>query len=132
MTYMVFLRFFFSFLFIYFLFLSDFFCENSKSCIHMERFVIGWIGRFDYAKGLDLLMDSIAQVSARMPHVVWVVIGDGDCEDVGVSRARAADRGQAGKVVFLGARNDACGLIQAFDLYVSTSRWEGLPLVLLK
>ena len=100
--------------------------------IPTERFVIGWIGRFDYAKGLDLLMDSIAQVSARMPHVVWVVIGDGDGEDVGVWRARAADRGQAGKVVFLGARNDACGLIRAFDLYVSTSRWEGLPLVLLE
>ena len=27
--------------------------------IPTERFVIGWIGRFDYAKGLDLLMDSI-------------------------------------------------------------------------
>lgn len=100
--------------------------------IPTERFVIGWIGRFDYAKGLDLLLDSIPQVSARMPHIVWVVIGDGDCEDVRVWRDRMADRGQAEKVVFLGARNDACGLIRAFDLYVSTSRWEGLPLVLLE
>ncbi len=97
-----------------------------------ERFVIGWIGRFDYAKGLDLLLESIPQVSARMPHVVWVVIGDGDCEDVRVWRDRVTYRGQAGKVVFLGARNDACSLIRAFDLYVSTSRWEGLPLVLLE
>jgi glycosyltransferase involved in cell wall biosynthesis/O-antigen ligase len=100
--------------------------------IPAERFVIGWIGRFDYAKGLDLLLDSVPEVSARMPHIVWVVIGDGNCEDVAFWRNRMAGRGQAEKVIFLGARNDACGLIRAFDLYVSTSRWEGLPLVLLE
>ena len=36
--------------------------------------------------------------------VVWVVIGDGDRQETACLAARVADRGQAGKVVFLGAR----------------------------
>jgi glycosyltransferase involved in cell wall biosynthesis len=100
--------------------------------IPTHHFVIGWIGRFDYAKGVDLLLNSIPQVSARLPYVLWVVIGDGGDEDVRVWRDRMRACGQAERVVFLGARNDACRLIPAFDLYVSTSRWEGLPLVLLE
>jgi glycosyltransferase involved in cell wall biosynthesis len=100
--------------------------------IPTHHFVIGWIGRFDYAKGVDLLLNSIPQVSARLPYVLWVVIGDGGDEDVRVWRDRMGACGQMERVVFLGARNDACRLIPAFDLYVSTSRWEGLPLVLLE
>jgi len=97
-----------------------------------DCFVIGWIGRFDYAKGLDLLLASIADVSAKIPEAVWVVVGDGDRQGLRPWQDRVADHGQDGKVRFLGFRPDACRLIRAFDLYVSTSRWEGLPLVLLE
>jgi glycosyltransferase involved in cell wall biosynthesis len=61
-----------------------------------------------------------------------VVIGDGDHQGLRFWQDRVADLGQSGRVRFLGARADACDLIQAFDLFVSTSRWEGLPLVLLE
>lgn len=100
--------------------------------IPSDRFVIGWIGRFDYAKGLDLLLASISQVLAKVPEAVWVVIGDGERQELRFWQNRMADSGQLGKVRFLGARPDACRLIRAFDLFVSTSRWEGLPLVLLE
>jgi glycosyltransferase involved in cell wall biosynthesis/O-antigen ligase len=100
--------------------------------IPADRFVIGWIGRFDYAKGLDLLLGSIPEVSSRVPNAVWVVVGDGPGDAVRLWQQRVADGGQGGRVIFLGARPDACRLIQGFDLYVSTSRWEGLPLVLLE
>lgn len=100
--------------------------------IPCDRFVIGWIGRFDYAKGLDLLLAAVPLVLASVPQAVWVVIGDGDRDELRIWQDRMADGGCGGRVVFLGARPDACHLIRAFDLYVSTSRWEGLPLVLLE
>ena len=100
--------------------------------IPTDRFVIGWIGRFDYAKGLDLLLHSIPEVSTHVPKAVWVIIGDSDRQELRLWQDRVADCGQGERVIFLGARTDACGLIRAFDLYVSTSRWEGLPLVLLE
>ena len=100
--------------------------------IPTQRFVIGWIGRFQYPKGLDLLFDSVASVSARLPEAIWVVIGEGDAQEMSAYEQRIAKLGIREKVIFLGARSDAFTLIRAFDLYISTSRWEGLPLVLLE
>jgi glycosyltransferase involved in cell wall biosynthesis len=97
-----------------------------------DRFVIGWIGRFDYAKGLDLLLASVQAVAAHIPKAVWVIVGDGDGSGAGQRHDQDVARALAGRVIFLGARADAYRLIQGFDLYVSTSRWEGLPLVLLE
>ena len=97
-----------------------------------DRFVIGWIGRFHEQKGLDILLDSIPAVCARVPEAMWVVIGDGTSQDVSTCREKLAASGLTGQVLFLGERTDAFSLIRAFDLYVSTSRWEGLPLILLE
>lgn len=97
-----------------------------------DCFVIGWIGRFDHAKGLDLLLASIAAVAAQFPKVVWVIVGDGDVKGIAEWKDQVRASALAGRVLFLGARADACRLIRGFDLYVSTSRWEGLPLVLLE
>ena len=97
-----------------------------------DRFVIGWIGRFDYAKGLDLLLASIPAVAANLPNAVWVIIGDGDGDGCCETYRRGLDAALADRVLFLGSRTDADRLIPGFDLYVSTSRWEGLPLVLLE
>ncbi|MGC3976541.1 MAG: glycosyltransferase [Nitrospira sp.] len=97
-----------------------------------DRFVIGWIGRFDYAKGLDLLLASIPAVAAQLPNAVWVIVGDGDNNGVRRSYQRDVDAALADRVLFLGRRTDVNRLIPGFDLYISTSRWEGLPLVLLE
>ena len=100
--------------------------------ISSDRFVIGWIGRFHEQKGLDILVASIPAVCARIPAPIWVVVGDGTAQDIGACRAKLAETGLAAHVLFLGGRADAFELIRAFDLYISTSRWEGLPLVLLE
>ncbi len=97
-----------------------------------DRLVIGWIGRFHEQKGLDILLESIPVVCAKVPAALWVVIGDGEAQDIGTYRAKLSERGLAAHVRFLGGRGDAFALIRAFDVYVSTSRWEGLPLVLLE
>ncbi len=96
------------------------------------QFVIGWIGRFHHQKGLDLLLASMPMVAAAIPQAVWVVIGDGEPGDLERYRTQAAQAGLADKIRFVGGRPDAHLLACAFDLYVSTSRWEGLPLVLLE
>nr|MBA3753909.1 glycosyltransferase family 4 protein [Nitrospira sp.] len=100
--------------------------------ISSSQFVIGWIGRFHEQKGLDILLDSIPAVCAVIPQAIWVVVGDGASQDIGACRAKLAARGLATHVLFLGGRTDAFALIRAFDLYISTSRWEGLPLILLE
>ncbi len=97
-----------------------------------EQFAIGWVGRFHHQKGLDLLLASIPIVAAAVPRAIWVVIGDGEAGDLERYRLKASEAGLDERVRFLGGRADAQLLAPAFDLFVSTSRWEGLPLVLLE
>ena len=96
------------------------------------RFLIGWIGRFHRQKGLDILLESVRIVSAQVPEATWVVIGEGSEEDRRRYRSILDTLPQPDRVLFLGGRPDAFALMKDFNLFVSTSRWEGLPLVLLE
>lgn len=108
--------------------------QSLRAELHIsdERFLIGWIGRLHRQKGLDLLLESVRIVSARVPEATWVVIGEGSEEDRQRYRVILNTLPQRDRVLFLGGRPDACVLMRDFDLFVSTSRWEGLPLVLLE
>ena len=96
------------------------------------RFLIGWIGRFHRQKGLDILLESVRIVSTQVPEATWAVIGEGSEEDRRRYRSILDTLPQRDRVLFLGGRPDAFALMRDFDLFVSTSRWEGLPLVLLE
>lgn len=96
------------------------------------QMVIGWIGRFHYQKGLDILLESIPEVATQIPQAVWLVIGDGEPGEIEQHREQLRRWGLGERVRLLGGRVDARRLAGAFDVYVSTSRWEGLPLVLLE
>ncbi|MEW6325381.1 MAG: glycosyltransferase family 4 protein [Nitrospirota bacterium] len=73
---------------------------------------------------LDLV--AVAQrVAQEMPDVRFVVIGDGELRpamEAQIDAARLRDR-----VALLGWRRDVPELLQAADLFLLTSRWEGLP-----
>lgn len=100
--------------------------------ISSKHIVIGWIGRFHYQKGLDIFLASIPEVAAQIPEALWLVIGDGESGEIEQYREQLMRQGLTDRVKLLGSRTDAHLLAAAFDLYVSTSRWEGLPLVLLE
>lgn len=97
-----------------------------------SQFVIGWIGRFHFQKGVDIFLASIPQVVAHVPEAVWLVIGEGESEEIERYRDHMRQLGLNAKVKFLGGRPDAHRVAAACDMYISTSRWEGLPLVLLE
>jgi glycosyltransferase involved in cell wall biosynthesis len=61
---------------------------------------------------------------------VLVLVGSGPLEDGLRSQADAA--GLAGRVVFAGSRGDVPDLLAAFDVFVLSSRYEGLPIALLE
>lgn len=100
--------------------------------VESAQLVIGWIGRFHYQKGLDILLESIPEVARHIPQALWLVIGDGEPGESERYREQLTQRGLSERVRLLGARADAARLARACDVYVSTSRWEGLPLVLLE
>ncbi len=95
-----------------------------------DAFVIGSIGRLSRQKGYDVLLDAAPAVLARCPRADFVIVGAGALREA--HEAQARDLGIADRVTFTGARPDAIEILKTFDLFVSPSRYEGLPTVVLE
>jgi glycosyltransferase involved in cell wall biosynthesis len=93
-------------------------------------FVVGTVGRLVDAKSFDLLLEVAREVCARKPDARFLIVGEGPLgEDL---RASAASSGLRGLVLFTGKRSDIPELMAAMDLYIITSKREGLPLTLIE
>jgi glycosyltransferase involved in cell wall biosynthesis len=93
-------------------------------------FVIGTVGRLIDAKAYDLLLEVARQVCAVKPDVRFVLIGDGP--SAAQLQNLREKLGLAGKVLMLGQRDDIPELMAAMDLYIITSKREGLPVTLIE
>jgi glycosyltransferase involved in cell wall biosynthesis len=93
-----------------------------------ERPIAIFIGALgDRRKGFDLLFEAWTALSAdRTWDVDLVVAGAG--AEVPAWERRAADRGVAARMRFLGFRDDVAALIGAADLVVHPSRYEAYGL----
>lgn len=91
-------------------------------------FVVLALAKLLHRKGLDLLVEAFARL--RDERAVLVLAGSGPEE--GSLRALAAARGIAGRVRFLGHREDTGDLLAAGDLFVLPSRAEGLGVAALE
>lgn len=83
------------------------------------------ISRFDYQKN----MCDAYSIAKSMPNTFFFWIGTG--EAAAELEARAASDGVS-NLRFLGPLEDPLAALAAADVYLSTSRWEGLPLAVLE
>lgn len=93
--------------------------------------VLGSVGRLDWQKGYDLLLESLPELAARIPRgEVWgvVILGDGP-QRAQLEKLAAHVPGNI-RVVLPGFRKDAPSCIGAFDLFLMPSRYEGYGLTL--
>ena len=86
--------------------------------------VVGHVGRLHYQKNQTFLLEAFARLHQREERARLVLIGDGP--NLLALEARAVDLGVENEVLFLGMRDDVPRLLQALDLFVMPSRFEGL------
>ena len=89
--------------------------------------VVGSVMALTAAKAPLDLVEVVRRVIARRPDVVFVVVGYGPLASALEHAARSAGIGEHLKLV--GLRECVADLYPAFDVLLSTSRWEGLPRV---
>ena len=90
-----------------------------------DNLVIGCVARFRPEKNLVFLLKVLREVLKTEPGAVLLFAGEGPCEaDV---KAEAVRMGIRDKVLFLGMRTDIPEVLQAMDVFVLASLWEGLP-----
>ncbi|MDR1533911.1 MAG: glycosyltransferase [Planctomycetota bacterium] len=92
--------------------------------------VLGYAGRFSYQKNPEMLLEIFRLVQIRNPRARLLLAGDGPrLEPV---RRLAGELSLTGKALFLGRRGDVAELLQAMDVFLLPSRFEGLGLALVE
>lgn len=92
--------------------------------------LVGVVGRLAPIKDLGTFLDAAAQVRARRPEVLFVLVGDGEQRAALESRATAL--GLAEAVRFAGWQRDLRQVYGDLDLVVNCSRNEGTPVALIE
>lgn len=91
-----------------------------------DHFQIGWVGRLSHEKGADTLVSALS----RLNHIPCTAsfLGDGP-ERIRLERITCASP-LAWRVRWHGVVPDAGRYLSAFDLFVLSSRTEGMPIAL--
>ena len=95
-----------------------------------DRKIIYSVGRFVPLKGYYDMITAFAGVRKRYSQAFLAMVGDGDLRPE--LEAYTHELGIQDHVNFLGIRNDVQKLLRAGDMYVSSSRWEGLSMAMLE
>ena len=93
--------------------------------------IVGSVGRLDWQKGYDIFLALLPELSKRIPSgEKWgvVILGEGP-ERKNLEKWTKKIPTNI-KLILPGYRNDAASCINAFDLFVMPSRYEGFGLTL--
>lgn len=95
-----------------------------------NKLVIGHVGLFHPAKNHEFLLRVFHEVCKKEPNTVLLLVGDGKLRpkiEVIVRMLNLAEN-----VHFLGIRSDIPELLNAIDVFVFPSNFEGLPVILIE
>ena len=95
-----------------------------------DDFVFGVIGRLSDEKGQVLLIDAFAKIAAARSRVHLLLVGDGPDRDRLASRAR--ELSLTDRIHLAGSQREVERALRDLDCYVSPSRTEGMPMVILE
>lgn len=91
-----------------------------------NKYIIGHVGRFHYAKNHEYLLQIFAEIIARGDKdYMLLLLGEGGGMDS--AKELAGNLGIADKVCFAGNKTNVYDYYQAMDYFVYPSRYEGLP-----
>ncbi len=95
-----------------------------------DKFVVGHVGRFRPQKNHSFIIDIFKEVCEKEENSILLLVGDGPLEnDI---KKKVNDLGISDKVKFLGARDDVNDLMQAMDVFILPSLYEGFGIVLIE
>ena len=90
-----------------------------------DKFVIGHVGRFHYAKNHEYLLAVFGEIAKQREDARLLLLGEG--ERMEEMKEKAAALGIADKVLFAGNQKEVWEYYQAMDFFMFPSRFEGLP-----
>lgn len=102
--------------------------QNIRKELNLEnKLVIGHIGRFSYQKNHEYLIKIFVNLLKKNSDARLLLIGEGPDKEKIEKIVR--EKNIKDKVIFYGLSNHIESLLQAMDVFVLPSHFEGLPIV---
>lgn len=92
-----------------------------------DSFVVGNVARFEPPKNHRFLIEVFFELQRIRPNSKLLLVGRGTLEDD--IRHQADQLGILDKIIFTGVRSDVNDILQAMDVFVLPSHFEGLGIV---
>ncbi len=92
-----------------------------------NKFVVGHVGRFTSQKNHEFLIDIFKSIREINKEAILLLVGDGELRSK--IENKILELGLKDHVIITGARTDVSILLQAMDVFVFPSNFEGLGIV---
>jgi glycosyltransferase involved in cell wall biosynthesis len=92
--------------------------------------VAGFLGRLSWEKGPDVFLRAVLGAHQRVPDAHFILVGEGPM--LSQLQDFARQFGLAGHVHFAGLQTDIPAVLSEFDLLVSSSHSEAMPLAIME
>lgn len=95
-----------------------------------DQRLAGFVGRINHQKNPLFLLEIFAALAAADPAWKLLLVGGGEMEEE--VRAAVARHGLTDRVIFAGVQQDVPAYMNAFDLFLLPSNFEGSPVTLVE
>ncbi len=105
--------------------------DKYRKMLDLEnKLVIGNVGRLHFQKNQTFLIDIFYEISKEEKNSILLLIGQGEDEQSLKNKIKELDLEE--KVKILGSRNDVSKILQAMDIFVFPSIFEGWGIALIE
>ncbi len=95
-----------------------------------DTLMVGHVGRFHPPKNHEMIVKIFSEVLKRVSDAKLLLVGDGYLQHI--VQDQVAALGIQDHVIFTGVRSDVCDLMQAMDIFLFPSLYEGLPVSIIE
>ncbi len=95
-----------------------------------DKFVMGHVGRLTYPKNHEFLIEVFNDFLKKEPNSILLLVGDGELRNLIKQKIKSLNLED--NIKLTGKRDDIADLLQAMDVFVFPSHFEGLPVTLVE
>ena len=93
-----------------------------------NQIVIGHVGNITTPKNHRFIIEIFVEVLKKQPHSILLLVGDDKGTEGRAIHSLVKEKNIVQSVIFAGVRDDIADLLQAMDVFLFPSLWEGLSL----
>lgn len=95
--------------------------------LEKDTLVVGTVGRFTEAKNTFFIVDILAELKKKEPNFRFIWAGTGEMKEQ--TEKYIVEKNLQENVLLLGVRDDIPRILQALNVFILPSKFEGLPVI---